>query len=143
MGFKKNCIQFFKMWKYTIDLLCLHLFVYIELMWHAVQRILGYFQCWNKYSLLTLKLFKKLQGKAVYNENFIQLPRKTQVNRIFVQCSFPVRRNTQMDPNEPKWTQMEPKWTQMEIKWTQMEIKSTQMEIKWKYKYFLLTWMKY
>ena len=46
---------------------------------------------------------------------------------------------TQMDPNEPKWTQMEPKWTQMEIKSTQMEIKSTQMEIKWKYKYFLLT----
>ena len=55
---KKIAFNFFKMWKYTIDLQCLHLFVYIELMWHAVLRILGYLQCWKNIHYLLLNFLR-------------------------------------------------------------------------------------
>ena len=41
-----------------------------------------------------------------------------------------VRRFTQKDPKEPKWTQKEPKRTQRDPKGTQKDPKGTQMEIE-------------
>ena len=39
-----------------------------------------------------------------------------------------VRRNTQMDPNGPKWTQMDPNWTQMDPNGNQMDPNGNQID---------------